>query len=383
MTLEQRLALVRREIEPEDVSTYVDTEPERAADDLVIEDVGTVAARVDATETPGYLARPVWPADAYGVGAAEDKAGKTWLILDLSVSVASGGAWLGTYDVETPGPVLVFLGEGSERKAIGRIRAVCAHQKVKLEDLPIRVCHRAPHLTSEHHLEQIHAELDRCPPRLIVVDPLYLAAKGANSASLYEMATVLEPIQHAAQSVGAALVVVHHWNQTGTGTGRQRMSGAGPAEWGRVLVSVAVTNRRTEDSATVVDLSLEFIGDEIPDTTLTIRRRVWADDPDDLASPMHYELDPVAPARAEAEEWDGPTECMAAVKQFLADHPDEEFSKNAMGQRLRAVGLRYRNDTIADSLEHLAADGAISVRIGARQARLFGHRGGDDDALDL
>ena len=37
-------------------------------------------------------------------------------------------------------------------------------------------------------------------------------------------------------------------------------------------------------------LDIDFQGDEIPETTARIRRRVWTDDPDDLASAMHYEV---------------------------------------------------------------------------------------------
>lgn len=73
-------------------------------------------------------------------------------------------------------------------------------------------------------------------------------------------------MQLVCQSARCALVIVHHWNKTGEGKGAKRMSGAGPGEWGRVLVSVAV------------------------------RRRVWSDDPADLSSKLHYDLEPVGAA---------------------------------------------------------------------------------------
>ena len=56
---------------------------------LVVEDLGVVLDRVDHAGPPGWLVQGLWPADAYGVLAAEDKAGKTWAILDLAVSVAA------------------------------------------------------------------------------------------------------------------------------------------------------------------------------------------------------------------------------------------------------------------------------------------------------
>ena len=57
---------------------------------MVIEDLAEVIARVDAAGPPAWLIEGLWPADAYGVLAAEDKAGKTWAALDLGVSVAAG-----------------------------------------------------------------------------------------------------------------------------------------------------------------------------------------------------------------------------------------------------------------------------------------------------
>jgi hypothetical protein len=270
-------------------------EPAEPDPTLPIEDVAVVAARVDAMPPARFLARPVWPADAYGVIGAENKAGKTWAALDLGVNVAAGRSWLGVYPCEKPGAVLLFLGEGGERKTIRRLRAVCDHYSLRLEDLPIRICHRVPQLTSEGHIGLIRAEIRRQRASVVVVDPLYLAAKGARSSSLFEMASVLEPIQRACQQFQAALVVVHHWNKTGEGKGRDRFSGAGSAEWGRVLASVSVENRHTDDDgASNVVLSWQFVGDEIPDTELRIRRRVHAEDVDDLASPLFYSVERLA-----------------------------------------------------------------------------------------
>lgn len=255
--------------------------------------VRALAAEVDGAPPVGYLLRPVWPADAYGVLAAEHKAGKTWLDLDMAVSVASGTPWLGVYPVERQGPVLVFLGEGGKRKMLRRLRAICSSRSLVLEDQPIEVCFRAPHLTSLIHLGRIADKVAGLRPALVLIDPLYLAARGAKAASLYDMGAHLENVQAVVQAHDAALCVIHHWNQTGTGKGAERMSGAGPAEWGRVLVSAKVEHRHTDEAtmATTVTLELAFVGDEIPDTELRIRRKVWAEDPDDLASPMHYEVE--------------------------------------------------------------------------------------------
>lgn len=259
---------------------------------LVFESIGDVLDRVDSSPPPCFLARPVWPADAYGVVGASMKAGKTWLDLDLAVATAARTAWLGHFPIERSGPVLLFLGEGGPRKMMRRMRAVAAFHNVKLRDLPIRLCFRSPHLTRAEHLEAMRAEIEANRPVLVVLDPLYLAARGANASQLNEMGVHLEAIQTLCQRVGAALVVIHHFNRQ-EGRGLARLSGAGPAEWGRVIVTAEVKSTRTdtETGESVVTLELAFAGDEIPETTFRIRRRVRAEDKDDLSSPLTYSVE--------------------------------------------------------------------------------------------
>lgn len=184
-----------------------------------VESIKAVALDIDARPPQGFLASPVWPADAYGILGAEDKAGKTWLQLDFAVSVASGTPWLGRFACER-GPVLLFLGEGGRRKMLRRLRAIASARGLVADDLPVRARFRAPHLTSRDHLEKISGELDTNPARLVVLDPLYLSARGANGSDLYAMGEHLSNLQDVVQNAGAALLVSTRYNKTGEGRGR-------------------------------------------------------------------------------------------------------------------------------------------------------------------
>jgi len=248
-------------------------------------------ARVAAAGPRRWLLRGVWPAGDYGVHAAEQKAQKTWNTVDLAVSVASGTRWLGHIAVDDPGPVIMFFGEGGEGNAVRRIEAVCETRGLDPDSLPIVVCSRAPHLNDVVHLSLLRAEVERLRPRLVTLDPLYLAARGADLGDLYKMGALLETPQRICQTNGASLFVVTHFNRK-SGSGAARITGAGPAEWGRVLMSATVKARHTEPDtkASRVLTELDIIGGEIPDQTFRINRRVWSDDPDDLDSPLHLDI---------------------------------------------------------------------------------------------
>jgi RecA-family ATPase len=77
-----------------------------------------------------------------------------------------------------------------------------------------------------------------------VLDPLYLAARGAKLGDLYAMGAMLEAPQRLCTEAEAALLVVTHHNR-GEGRGAHRLTGTGPAEWGRVLINATVISRST------------------------------------------------------------------------------------------------------------------------------------------
>ena len=66
-------------------------------------------AELDAPEADQrWLVEPLWSRAAVGFIAALPKLGKTWLGLDLALSVASDTPCLGRFEVDDPGPTLVF-----------------------------------------------------------------------------------------------------------------------------------------------------------------------------------------------------------------------------------------------------------------------------------
>jgi hypothetical protein len=338
--------------------------PASPAAELAVSSYGEVAARVAAAGEPRWLIQGLWPADAYGVLAAQEKAGKTWAALDLAVSVATGRPWLDHFACPSPGPVLVFLGEGGERATVRRIEAIATAKGVDPDQLadPLRLCFRVPRLAAPgagSELAAIQAELQAHPVALVVLDPLYLAAAGASGSNLYDMGAVLQAIQGVCQAAGCALLVVTHWNKTGDGRGADRISGAGPAAWARVICSVAVHYRGSDpDGASTVVLGVELIGGELADTRFRIRRRVRADNPADLGSPLSYavevlaaddaeDLDPAAAALSKSRQW---------VLAALRAGGDLQTVKQ-LGDRLAQAGHPLKPRTIQTALGELEEAG--------------------------
>jgi AAA domain len=334
--------------------------------------------------------RGLWPADAYGVLAAQEKAGKTWAALDLAVSVACGRPWLDHFACPNPGTVLVFLGEGGERATVRRIEAIAAAKGVEPDQLAerLRLCFRVPRLAAPGaggELAAIQAELAEHSAALVVLDPLYLAAAGASGSNLSDMGAVLQAIQGVCQHAGCALLVVTHWNKTGDGSGADRISGAGPAAWARVICSVAVHYRGNDpEEASPVVLGVEAIGGEIPDSRFRLRRRVRADGPADLGAPLSYSVEVLA-ADDDPEDLD-PAAAAALSKSrqgvltALRAGGDRQTVKQ-LGDRLAQAGHPLRPRTIQTALGELEAAGlAAGSEEGNGRARYWSPAPTDDGA---
>jgi hypothetical protein len=261
---------------------------------MTVQSYPSLAAEVDAQGPRRFLVRGLIVEGDYGVHGAEPKAGKTWNGADLAVSVATGTPFLNRFEIDAPGPVIMFVGEGGKGNITRRIRAITEHRGLTDNDLTdLHVSARAPHLADPDVLKELACLVTTIAPKLVIVDPFYLAGRGANGADLYAMGELLEGPQHICQDAGASLLVITHFNRNRETRGAARITGAGPAEWARFLLASTVLSRQTDPTskATTIVTEMEVTGGELPDAKIHVRRKVWADDPEDLDSCMHYEVD--------------------------------------------------------------------------------------------
>lgn len=324
-----------------------------------------LCAEVDAMGPPTWLFRGVWPADAYGVLGAEDKAGKTWAIGDAAVCVATGRSWLGMFPCDAPGPVLVFVGEGGKRNTVRRMRAIAEAHGVRAEDLDIVTVDRVPHLNSASQLLEVEQHLTARPPRLVILDPLYLAARGADGSSLYGMGEALEGLQHLCQAAGAALLVVTHFRKDPPSRGRggatrssARITGVGPSAWGRVLVTGAVESRYTDPDSkrSRVVIEWEVIGGEVADQSFRTVREVWSDDPDDLGSALHVSWAVVEDSGDDDSRVLGElADAKPAARRVhrILEQASGALTVSDIGDALAAEGRPLKRRTIQDALSGL------------------------------
>lgn len=158
-----------------------------------------------------WLIRSLWAKSAVGIIGGAPKCCKSWLGLDMAVSVASATPCLDCFAVDAPGPVLVFLAEDAAFSVRARIEALCAHRGgIQLADLDLYVI-TAPTLRLDLPADQkrLAATLAAVRPRLLLLDPLVrLHRLDENSAA--DISSLLGFVREMQRVYDTAIVLTHH-----------------------------------------------------------------------------------------------------------------------------------------------------------------------------
>jgi hypothetical protein len=170
------------------------------------------------SEQPGqrWLVEQLWGESAVGVIGGAPKCSKTWLGLDLALSIATGTACLGKYAVPQPGPVLVYLAEDALAVVRERVEGMARQRGLELESIDIHVI-TAPslRLDREPHRRRLLETAKRLRPRLLLLDPL-VRLHGIDENSATEVAGLLAYFRSLQRQLDLSVVLVHHARKNAT-----------------------------------------------------------------------------------------------------------------------------------------------------------------------
>jgi hypothetical protein len=164
-----------------------------------------------------WLVEELWCARAVGVIGGAPKCAKTWLGLDMALSVATGTPCLGKYAVPEPGPVLIYLAEDALPVVRQRVDGMAKHRGLDLAGVEIHVI-TAPVLRLDHGPDRMRLleTTRRLRPRLLLLDPLVrLLGIDENNAS--EVAALLAYFRSLQRQFDVSVLLVHHTRKNAAG----------------------------------------------------------------------------------------------------------------------------------------------------------------------
>jgi hypothetical protein len=164
-----------------------------------------------------WLVEQLWGASSVGVIGGAPKCSKTWLGLDLALSVATGTPCLGKYAVPEPGPVLMYLAEDALPLVRERVAGMARHRGLLLQSVEMHVI-TAPtlRLDLDPHRTRLFETAKRLRPRLLLLDPL-VRLHGIDENHAGEVAELLGYIRSLQRRLDLSVVLVHHTRKNAPG----------------------------------------------------------------------------------------------------------------------------------------------------------------------
>jgi hypothetical protein len=177
-------------------------------------------------EARRWLIEQLWGERAVGLGVGEPKVGKSWLVLDAALSVASGAPCLRRFEVPNPGPVLLYAAEDGLHVVRQRLDAIAAAAGVKLAGLPLHVI-TAPRVRLDlvEDRGRLRETVSELQPRLLVLDPL-VCLHQIDENQVEQVAPLLAYLRELERELSVAVMLVHHARKGGAERAGQAMRGS-------------------------------------------------------------------------------------------------------------------------------------------------------------
>ncbi len=182
-----------------------------------------------------WLVDGLWSRGGVGLLAGSPKSCKSWLGLDLAVSVASGTPCLGHFQVPRADPVLVYMAEDADHVVHERLQGLCRHRNVALKGLPLFfISEPRIRLDRASDRERLTTTVGRVAPRLLVLDPLVrMHAADENDAGA--VSSLLAHLRELQRRFEVAILLVHHTRKSGASAAHIGLSMRGSGDfhaWG-------------------------------------------------------------------------------------------------------------------------------------------------------
>lgn len=238
-------------------SEYLGVEAEQPADDLPeLVDAATFIA--EPIDPPAELIEGILHKGSKLAFGGSSKSFKTWSLLDVAISVASGADWLGHSTAQ--GKVLFINFEIQPHAWQRRIVAVAKAKGVELKAGEVILWNLRGHAADFRHI--VPRLIQRCRAEnfaLIVLDPIYKLYGNTDENSAGNVALLLNALERLATETGAAIAFGAHFAK-GNASAKEaidRISGSGV--FARDPDSLLIfTKHETDDAFTVEPILRNF-----------------------------------------------------------------------------------------------------------------------------
>lgn len=163
------------------------------------------------SESNKWLVEGLWLTEGIGILAAQPKTGKSWLGLDIALSVATGTPCLGSYEVKNAHKVLFFNAEDTEAIQRERFELIKKSRGTDLDlsNLNVMTAENGIRLDTTEGVEALRAVVAEFRPALLIMDPFVRMHQVSESDST-AIAKILGELRKIKNDFNCGVLLVHH-----------------------------------------------------------------------------------------------------------------------------------------------------------------------------
>lgn len=162
---------------------------------------------------PAFLFEGILPARSVGYAYGPPENGKTWLILDMALRLATGLGLDGSKENE-PQDVIFFSGEGFDDLVHSRINAWCDYHGVSRELKHLHLLEGFPNVADNDDVDLLVEEIAKrgLHPRLIILDTYarVMAQAGLNENDPLDIMKFISQAEDLKRGFGCTVLAIHH-----------------------------------------------------------------------------------------------------------------------------------------------------------------------------
>lgn len=161
---------------------------------------------------------------------------KTWMLLDLAISVATGTNFLGQFEVQSRGPVLLIQQEDAHGGLAERMGIITNTKYEMYQDGSDFSVNLPPEIPLYIHpdrklrfnnalvMDKLEEVVNQLRPKLVLIDPLYSAAQ--TDDYMAKSAAEMFRLKEMRDKYGCSFVIAHHKKKGSEGNDREGLWGS-------------------------------------------------------------------------------------------------------------------------------------------------------------
>lgn len=161
-----------------------------------------------------WLAKQALVAQQPAIVGGPKKSLKTSILCDLAISMGTGLAFLGQFEVPQAIRVGFLSGESGPHTIQDTARNVCKTKGISLAEAGVWWGFALPQLSQDEHLQKLAELIKQNELQAIILDPLYLCLLAGNAeaqaGNLFDMGPLLSKVATTCLGAGATPILAHH-----------------------------------------------------------------------------------------------------------------------------------------------------------------------------